>query len=71
MTRLQARDRTEEVRNTIKAYSDPTTKFELDFIPLRLEDAFDEAWWKSVGGTDLNQAVKDLGIDINDECGLP
>ncbi|TEB34771.1 hypothetical protein FA13DRAFT_1625797 [Coprinellus micaceus] len=43
-----AKDRTEEVRAVIQAYSDPLTKFEIDFIPLRLEDVFDVAWWKSV-----------------------
>lgn len=62
---FQAKDRTGEVRAAIQAYSDPLTKFEIDFIPLRLEDAFDGAWWKSVGMEDLNHAV---GIDINDDC---
>ncbi|KAF5341946.1 hypothetical protein D9611_001518 [Ephemerocybe angulata] len=63
-----AKERTEEVRAAVKAYSDPTTGFEIDFIPLRLEDAFDEGWWKTVGGTDLKQGARDLGIDINDEA---
>jgi len=63
----QARDRTEDIRAVVKSYSNPSANFEIDFIPLRLEDAFDEAWWKSVGGTDLPTAYEDLGIDINDE----
>ncbi|KAJ2926929.1 hypothetical protein H1R20_g10174, partial [Candolleomyces eurysporus] len=64
---LGAKDRTEDVREVVQSYCDPASKFEIDFIPLRLEDAFDESWWKSVGGSNIDRATKDLGIDISNE----
>lgn len=51
----------------VQSYSDPTSKFEIDFVPLRLEDAFNEAWWKTVGGKNLSRAARELGVDISDE----
>ncbi|KAJ2914059.1 hypothetical protein MD484_g6350, partial [Candolleomyces efflorescens] len=70
MSRLQVYyqgDRTEDVRAVVQSYCDPATKFEIDFIPLRLEDAFNESWWKSVRGSDIDRVVKNLGIDISNE----
>ncbi|EPQ52610.1 hypothetical protein GLOTRDRAFT_64309, partial [Gloeophyllum trabeum ATCC 11539] len=36
------RDRTDDVRRIVERYDD------LEFVPLRIEDAFDESWWESV-----------------------
>lgn len=39
----------------------------VEFIPLRLEDAFDESWWRRVAGTsDTSLLALELGKD-----GLP
>ncbi|KAF9243519.1 hypothetical protein BU15DRAFT_86462 [Melanogaster broomeanus] len=48
----ETRDRTEEIKNAIAPYP----KF--DFIPLRLEDAFDDAWWSG-----RSQLALELGKD--------
>ncbi|KAF5382162.1 hypothetical protein D9615_004389 [Tricholomella constricta] len=53
-----ARDRTEEIRAVVAKHD------RLDFIPLRLEDAFSSAWWNAVGG---KPASKELGMDITNE----
>lgn len=39
------KDRTEDIREVVERYK------AFEFIPIRLEDAFDERWWKSVDGT--------------------
>ncbi|KAF9048629.1 hypothetical protein BJ165DRAFT_1039560 [Panaeolus papilionaceus] len=40
-----------------------------DFVPIRLEDAFDQSWWQSVGGGDLADSASSLGLNITDqEC---
>ncbi len=52
------RDRTEEVRLAASKYDS------LEFLPLRLEDAFDESWWISVGGKPNSES---LSVDFSDE----
>ncbi|KAG6908694.1 hypothetical protein DXG01_003708 [Tephrocybe rancida] len=54
----QTRDRTEDIRAVVKKYEG------LTFIPLRVEDAFDRAWWDSVGG---KGGAEDLGMDVANE----
>ncbi|KAG6813416.1 hypothetical protein H0H92_011395 [Tricholoma furcatifolium] len=53
-----ARDRTEDVRAVVEKYEG------LTFLPLRIEDAFNRAWWDSVGGTG---DLEDLGMDLGNE----
>lgn len=52
------RDRTDDVRRIVERYDD------LEFVPLRIEDAFDESWWESVGG---KPAKGQLGVDVTNE----
>lgn len=52
------RDRTDEVRTVVEGYD----RFE--FIPLRIEDAFDSSWWEKTGGRPLGL---DLGVNITNE----
>lgn len=52
------RDRTEQIRSAVSTYS------ALKFIPLRLENAFDDSWWSSVGG---RPSTEDLMVDLSDE----
>jgi cytoplasmic tRNA 2-thiolation protein 2 len=39
------RDRTEEIRSVIQRYPS------FDFVPLRVENAFDDSWWNTVSGS--------------------
>ncbi len=55
------KDRTEQIRTAVASYNS------LDFIPLRLEDAFDNSWWKSVGG---RPSSSELEIDLSTKVGL-
>ncbi|KIY71517.1 hypothetical protein CYLTODRAFT_345669 [Cylindrobasidium torrendii FP15055 ss-10] len=52
------RDRTNEVRNAAKTYD------ALEFILVRLENAFDDSWWTSVGGKPSNS---ELFVDFADQ----
>ncbi|TFK40395.1 hypothetical protein BDQ12DRAFT_711752 [Crucibulum laeve] len=52
------KDRTEQTRSVLDRYKS------FEFMPLRLEDAFDESWWVSVGG---RPKAGHLGIDITNE----
>ncbi|KAF8917420.1 hypothetical protein CPB85DRAFT_1374222 [Mucidula mucida] len=52
------RDRTEEVHLAASKYDS------LEFLPLRLEDAFDESWWISVGGKPNSES---LSVDFSDQ----
>ncbi|KJA22920.1 hypothetical protein HYPSUDRAFT_40406 [Hypholoma sublateritium FD-334 SS-4] len=56
------RDRTDEIKAVVGSY--PGTPFE--FIPLRLEDAFNPLWWKQVTG-DLSTSALSLGLDMRNE----
>nr|GAT60715.1 predicted protein [Mycena chlorophos] len=55
----EARDRTEEIR----AVFDQLAPF-AEFVPLRLEDAFDDAWWALVGG---KRIPNHLSVDLANE----
>jgi hypothetical protein len=57
----QTRDRTEEVRAIVEQYE------RFDFLPLRIEDAFDDAWWQKVGG---QRPESHLSVDLANE-GVP
>ncbi|KAJ7773305.1 hypothetical protein B0H16DRAFT_1511829 [Mycena metata] len=52
------RDRTEEVRAAVERYE------HFNFLPLRLEDAFDDAWWDKMGG---RPAASRLSVDLANE----
>lgn len=52
------RDRTAEIRAIVMQYEG------FEFIPLRIEDAFDNAWWESTGGRPVNL---DVGVDMTHE----
>jgi len=52
------RDRTEEVRAIVEQYEHFT------FLPLRIEDAFDDAWWQKVGG---QRSEFHLSVDLANE----
>ena len=56
------RDRTDEMRDLV------VSNFpQLEFIPARLEDAFDDTWWKKMGAKPANQA---FNIDMSNEGNL-
>jgi cytoplasmic tRNA 2-thiolation protein 2 len=63
----QSKDKIEEAREVVKQYS-TENGFEFDFIPVKIEDAFNQEWWVSLGEGDVSSAVRSLGIDISDEC---
>jgi cytoplasmic tRNA 2-thiolation protein 2 len=50
------KDRTEDVRKMASRYD------EVEFIPLRLENAFDTAWWSNVGG-EHNDKTLHVGLN--------
>ncbi|KAJ7475881.1 hypothetical protein FB451DRAFT_1087870 [Mycena latifolia] len=52
------RDRTDEVRAVVEQYD------HFDFLPLRIEDAFDDAWWQRVGG---QRPEPHYSVDLADE----
>ncbi|KAK7033153.1 cytoplasmic tRNA 2-thiolation protein 2 [Favolaschia claudopus] len=52
------RDRTEEVRDVVEQYK------HFDFLPLRIENAFDDMWWEKVGGQRSELSLK---VDIGNE----
>lgn len=58
--RDQIQDRTNEVRKIISRYEG----FEL--VSLKIEDAFDPAWWEKVGGRHSSKD-QEQGIDLSDE----
>ena len=60
-------DRTERVRQVVERYATTSPSFEFDFIPLRLEDAFDLEWWKRVGGGSLASSAQSLGMNMTNE----
>ncbi|KAI6129863.1 hypothetical protein EV401DRAFT_1852114 [Pisolithus croceorrhizus] len=54
----EAHNSTEEIRSALASYAN------LEFIPLRLEDAFDASWWCRVtGSSDMSQLALELGKD--------
>ncbi|KAG1762725.1 hypothetical protein EDD22DRAFT_778047 [Suillus occidentalis] len=44
-------DMTEDIRSVVERYPS------FDFVPLRLEDAFDESWWTNVSGSNSTPQV--------------
>ena len=60
---LQQKDRTEEIRSIVESYAGSP----FEFVPLRLEDAFDLAWWVRVGKGSLSESARSLGLDMTDE----
>ncbi|KZT19031.1 hypothetical protein NEOLEDRAFT_1124699 [Neolentinus lepideus HHB14362 ss-1] len=52
------RDRTDDVRRVVESYDG------FEFVPMRVEDAFDERWWESVGGRPVEGQ---LGVDVMNE----
>ncbi|KAG6335670.1 hypothetical protein ID866_3428 [Astraeus odoratus] len=53
-----ARDRTNEIRSVVASYAN------FEFLPLRLEDAFDRSWWSRVSNaTDGSLLALELGKD--------
>ncbi|KAI0635822.1 hypothetical protein C8Q77DRAFT_1207753 [Trametes polyzona] len=52
-------DRSEEIAQFVKRYDD------LDFVSLRIRDAFDRSWWERTGGQPI---VSSLGVSLADEA---
>jgi cytoplasmic tRNA 2-thiolation protein 2 len=52
------RDRTDEVRAIVEQYKG------IEFVPFRIENAFDPSWWELVGGSPIRQ---NLGVDVTNE----
>ncbi|KAF8349145.1 hypothetical protein F5887DRAFT_1243197 [Amanita rubescens] len=53
-----AKDRTEDIRKVVEQYENA------EFIPLRLEDAFDHDWWTRHGE---NTQFSDIALDMSNE----
>ncbi|KAI0359973.1 hypothetical protein OH77DRAFT_1471896 [Trametes cingulata] len=53
------KDRTDEIAQAVKRYDD------LDFVPLRIQDAFDRSWWERIGGKPF---PSELGVSLSDEA---
>jgi cytoplasmic tRNA 2-thiolation protein 2 len=51
------RDRTDDVRKVVEAYGS------FDFVPLKIQDAFDSGWWAGAGGT-ADETLSALGLDM-------
>jgi hypothetical protein len=51
-------DKTEAIRAAVEEYG-------FEFMPLRVEDAFDFSWWRGVGGRPMIQSG--LGVDLSTE----
>ncbi|KZV68309.1 hypothetical protein PENSPDRAFT_754241 [Peniophora sp. CONT] len=51
------RDRTQDMRDAVAAYDG------VDFVPLRIQDAFDPDWWARVTGNHADDAL----VDLSDE----
>ncbi len=52
-------DRTDEIARFVSRYD------ELDFVPLRIQHAFDRTWWERMG---RSTSFSDIGVDLADEC---
>ena len=61
--KFQQKDRTEEIRSIVENYAGSP----FEFIPLRLEDAFDPEWWVRIGRASLSESARSLGLDMTDE----
>ena len=56
------KDRTDEIAQFVSRYED------LDFVPLRIQGAFDRTWWDKTGGS---ASFSDLGVSLSDEGASP
>ncbi|KIM39810.1 hypothetical protein M413DRAFT_446735 [Hebeloma cylindrosporum] len=56
------KDRIEEIREVVGYAGKP-----FEYIPLRLEDAFDPNWWDRIGGGNIGTSARILGLDLSDE----
>jgi len=56
----QMKDKTDEVMEAVGKYEG------FEFVPLRIEDAFDSSWWARVGERDKLKEHA-LGVDFSDE----
>lgn len=52
------KDRSDEIAQFVKRYDD------LDFVSLRIQDAFDPSWWERTGGKSY---PSELGVTLGDE----
>jgi len=58
----QEKDRTEKIREIVSSAGKP-----FEYIPLRLEDAFDPVWWDGIGGGSIGTSARILGLNMSDE----
>ena len=61
--KFQQKDRIEKIRSIVESYAGSP----FEFIPLRLEDAFDPKWWVRIGRENLSESARSLGLDMTDE----
>ncbi|OJA08483.1 hypothetical protein AZE42_02862 [Rhizopogon vesiculosus] len=52
------RDQTEDIRSVIQRYPS------FDFVPLRIEDAFDDSWWTMVSGS---SSIPQISLELGKE----
>jgi cytoplasmic tRNA 2-thiolation protein 2 len=62
LTRVQEKNRIEDIGAIVSSVGKP-----FEYIPLRLEDAFDPVWWARIGGGNLETSADALGLDMSDE----
>ncbi|KAH9959635.1 hypothetical protein BC827DRAFT_1212795 [Russula dissimulans] len=53
-------DRTAQIRDAVARYDG------YEFIPLRLQDAFDRSWWERVSGNAASGLLAELPVDLSD-----
>lgn len=56
----QTNDRTAQIREAVARYEG------CEFIPLRMQDAFDRSWWERVSG-DAACSLAEIPVDLGDE----
>lgn len=57
---LQTNDRTAQIREAVARYEG------CEFIPVRLQDAFDWSWWERVSG-DAASSLAEIPVDLSNE----
>ena len=58
----QEKDRREKIHEIVSSAGNP-----FEYIPLRLEDAFDPGWWDRIGGGNIGTSARVLGLNMSDE----
>jgi len=53
-------DRTAQIRDAVARYDG------YEFIPLRVQDAFDRSWWERVSGNAASGLLAELPVDVSD-----